>query len=224
MKGVRFFAVLGMSAEDSEIQGRASTRDAFKGMRVVVAGLGLDWDFGDALADFEAGVADEYAAHGLGDGAVDGEAGDDVASARLCAGGDEDVVAGVVAYDGGEAVVDDGVGGAVVEVEGEAVDPDFAVVVGAGLEPYLGIGHVNALDLLRQGDGEAVPGEGEASSDHVTDVGRGLPGGVVEVGEARRGLDELAGDEALVGLARHEAGGPLEGAVYEGRGLRGRPG
>jgi hypothetical protein len=32
----------------------------------------LDGDFGDALADFEAGVADEDAAHGLGDGAVDG--------------------------------------------------------------------------------------------------------------------------------------------------------
>ena len=34
--------------------------------------MGLDGDFGDALADFEAGVADEDAAHGLGDGAVDG--------------------------------------------------------------------------------------------------------------------------------------------------------
>ena len=42
----------------------------------------LDGGFGYALADFEAGVADEDAAHRLGDGAVDGEAGDDVFAAR----------------------------------------------------------------------------------------------------------------------------------------------
>ena len=169
----------------------------------------LDGDFGDALADFEAGVADEDAAHGLGDGAVDGEAGDDVAAARFGAGGDEDVVTGVVAHDGGEAVVDDGISGAVVEAKGGTVYPDFAVVVGAGLKPDLGVGHVHALDLFRQGDGEAVPGECEAGADDVPDVGGGFPGGVVEVGEARWRFDELAGDEALVGLARYEAGGPL---------------
>ena len=88
----------------------------------------------------------------------------------------------------------DSVGGSVGEVEGGAVHPDFAVVVGAGLEPDLGVGDFEALDGFGQGDGEAVPGEGEPCADDVADVGGGFPGGVVEVGETWRGFDELAGD------------------------------
>ena len=94
-----------------------------------------------------------------------------------------------------------------------AVDVDFAVVVHVALEPRPAARDALPVNLGRNGDLDPVPGEGEPGGQALLDVHVVVPAGVVVVGQAGGGTGQL-GDEALVGLAGHQAHGaaPARGA------------